>query len=154
MHQVFRVKSGQRFYTSGGLASMGWGLPGAIGACVASGKKRTVCVTGDGGLMMNLQELSTIMHYRLPVKVFIFNNGGYLTMKFTFWKNFERVMGCDGKTGLSFPLFDKIAESFRMRYLLVDNHDDVRERVTEALALDEPVICEMIMDRVDDLVRW
>lgn len=88
-HQAFRVKRGQRVFTNCGLASMGWGLPAAVGACVGSGGRRTVCIAGEGGLQMNIQEMATIMHHRLPVKLFVLNNGGYLTMKQTFELGFE-----------------------------------------------------------------
>ena len=79
-HQAFRVKKGQRVFTNCGLAPMGWGLPAAVGACVANGRRRTICLSGEGGLMLNIQELATVMHHRLPIKLFILNNGGYLTI--------------------------------------------------------------------------
>ena len=84
---------------------MGWGLPAAIGAFFASQQKRIVCITGEGGLQMNIQEFATIMHNKLPIKTFIYNNGGYLTIKQTQQLGFEsRIMGSNKKTGLSFQL--------------------------------------------------
>ena len=82
-HQAFNIKKNQKLYTNSGHAPMGWGLPAAIGAYFASKRKKIICITGEGGLQMNIQELSTIMHHQIPIKIFIYNNGGYLTIKQT-----------------------------------------------------------------------
>ena len=79
--QAFQTKKKQRLFTSSGLASMGYGLPATIGACMGRKKKRTICIVGDGGLLFNLQELQTVIHYRLPLKIFLIDNDGYLTLK-------------------------------------------------------------------------
>ena len=75
---------------------MGWGLPAAVGACIAQGKQQTICLSGEGGLMMNIQELATIMHHKLPIKLFIYNNGGYLTIKQTQHNTCDHT-GCRGQ---------------------------------------------------------
>ena len=76
-HQGFKIKSGQRLYTNSGHAPMGWGLPAAVGSYYANKRNRVICLTGEGGLQMNIQELATVMHNKLPIKIFIYNNGGY-----------------------------------------------------------------------------
>ncbi|MBL4818730.1 MAG: thiamine pyrophosphate-binding protein [Deltaproteobacteria bacterium] len=146
-HQAFRVKKGQRMFTNCGLASMGWGLPAAVGACFGSGKKRTICLAGEGGLMMTIQEMATIMHHRLPVKLFVFNNGGYLTIKQTQEFGFGgRLMGINAETGLSFPDFMKIAEAYQFKALRLDSHESLRQRLEEVVNFEGPVFCEIMMD--------
>jgi acetolactate synthase-1/2/3 large subunit len=147
IHQAFRVKKGQRVFTNCGLASMGWGLPAAVGACVGSGRKRTVCVAGEGGLMMTIQELATIQHNRLPVKVFVLNNGGYLTIKQTQELGFEkRYMGIDGDSGLSFPDFMKLAEAHGIKGVRLTSHQNLKQQLEEIMEHDGPVFCEIMMD--------
>jgi acetolactate synthase-1/2/3 large subunit len=147
IHQAFRVKAGQRVFTNCGLASMGWGLPAAVGACFANGGKRTVCVAGEGGLLMTIQELATVMHHRLPIKLFVLNNGGYLTIKQTQELGFEgRLMGSNEASGLSFPDFMKLAEAHRVKGIRLASQKDLRQRLEEIMNHDGPVLCEIMMD--------
>ena len=100
---------------------MGWGLPATIGAFFAKNniknKKRVICLTGDGGFQLNIQELATAMHHKIPIKIFIFNNGGYLTIKQTQQLGFGgRIMGADKKSGLSFPDYKKLAKTYKMSF--------------------------------------
>ena len=146
-HQAFRVKKGQRVFTNCGLASMGWGLPAAVGACFGSGKKRTVCIAGEGGLLMTIQEMATIMHHRLPVKLFVLNNGGYLTIKQTQELGFDgRLMGINEESGLSFPDFMTIAEAYRFKGVRLKSHQDLRKQIEEVMNHKGPVLCEIMMD--------
>ncbi len=146
-HQAFKVKKGQKLFTNSGHAPMGWGLPAAIGACYASKKKRVICLTGEGGLQMNIQEFATIMHNKLPVKTFIYNNGGYLTIKQTQQLGFNnRIMGSNSKTGLSFPNYRKIAESHKIRYIKILNNKNLKNKIRKILSDNKPIICELIMD--------
>ncbi len=146
-HQAFKVKKGQKLFTNSGHAPMGWGLPAAIGACYASKKKRVICVTGEGGLQMNIQEFATIMHNKLPVKTFIYNNGGYLTIKQTQQLGFKsRIMGSTSKTGISFPNYKKIAESHRIVYKKIFNNKNLRRKLKKILSNNKPLICELILD--------
>ena len=146
-HQAFRVKKGQRVFTNCGLASMGWGLPAAVGACFGSGKKRTVCIAGEGGLLMTIQEMATVMHHRLPVKLFVLNNGGYLTIKQTQELGFGgRFMGINEDSGLSFPDFMKIAEAHRFKGVRLESHQDLKEQIEAVVNHDGPVLCEIMMD--------
>ncbi len=146
-HQAFKVKKGQHFFTNCGFAAMGWGLPAAVGACIAADRARTVCIAGDGGFLMNIQELATVMHHKLPVKIFILNNGGYLTIKQTQQLGFEgRLMGVDGETGLSFPDFLKIADAHNISSVRLDSHAGLKEKMQAFLNSSGPGLCEIIMD--------
>ena len=146
-HQAFRVKKGQRVFTNCGLASMGWGLPAAVGACFAREKKRTVCIAGEGGFLMTIQEMATIMHHRLPVKLFILNNGGYLTIKQTQELGFEnRLMGSNEESGISFPNFMKIAEAYCFKGVRLESHQDLKKHIEEIMNHEGPVLCEIMMD--------
>ena len=105
-HQVFRLKEGQRLFTNCNLASMGWGLPAAVGASFGTNCGDVVLIAGEGGLMMTIGELATIMHHQLPVKLFIFNNGGYL-IKQTQEAGFDNeYMGINQETGISFQILE------------------------------------------------
>ena len=146
-HQAFKVKKGQKLFTNSGHAPMGWGLPAAIGACYASNKKRIICITGEGGLQMNIQEFATVMHHKLPIKTFIYNNGGYLTIKQTQELGFNgRIMGSTFKTGLSFPNYQKIAQSHKMRYVKITNNKNLSSKIKNVLSDNKPVICELMID--------
>ncbi len=146
-HQAFKVKSGQKLYTNSGHAPMGWGLPAALGACFANKKKKIICLTGEGGLQMNIQELATVMHNKLPIKIFIYNNGGYLTIKQTQQLGFEnRIMGSNSKSGLSFPNYKKLSDSHGIKYLKIKNSLNLKKNINKVLKNNEPVICELILD--------
>ena len=146
-HQAFRVKKGQKFFTNSGFSSMGWGLPAAVGACIANDKKRIICIAGDGGLQMTIQELATVMHNKLPIKLFIYNNGGYLTIKQTQEIGFEgRLMGCNEETGLGFPDFVKIGEAYKIKAVRIDSQENLKEKVWKIVNCDGPIICELMMD--------
>ena len=125
---------------------MGWGLPAAIGACIASNRKRTICLAGEGGFQMNIQELATVLHHQFPIKIFIYNNAGYLTQKQTFELNFGRVIGSDLQSGLSFPDYEKIAQAHGLPYSRIYSHAKMKENIEKVLAPAGPVLCELVMD--------
>ena len=109
--------------------------------------KKTILLTGEGGLQMNIQELATIMHEKLPIKIFIYNNGGYLTIKQTQQLGFKnRIMGSDENSGISFPSYEKIAKSHEIEYLLIDSHKQMTKKITNFLKNNKPGICELILD--------
>ena len=142
--QAFKVKKGQRVFCTKGLASMGYGLPSAIGACLASGGRRTVGVNGDGGFVMNIQELETIRRYRLPIKLFVLSNRGYGAIQATQTNLFNRhFVACNEESGLSLPHAARIAEAYGIKALLIENNAQLDEKVSEALAYDGPVIVEV-----------
>lgn len=151
-HQAFRVKAGQRFFTNCGLAAMGWGLPAAIGAAVGTGR-RTICIAGDGGLMMNVQELSTLAHHDLPVKLFVLNNGGYLTMRQSQENAFDGYMGSDEESGIKFPDFEAVAAAHGIRYASIMNHAELVKTASEVLGSNGPVLCEIFMDPAQEALK-
>jgi len=146
-HQAFKVKKGQKLFTNSGHAPMGWGLPAAIGAYYAGKKKRIICLTGEGGLQMNIQELATVMHHNLPIKIFIYNNGGYLTIKQTQQLGFKsRIMGSNIDSGISFPNYKDIAKSHRINYSSISGEKNLKLKIKKVLSGNKPSICELIMD--------
>ena len=145
-YQAFKVKKGQKLFTNSGHAPMGWGLPASIGASIANKRKKTYLLTGEGGLQMNIQEFATIMHEKLPIKVFIFNNGGYLTIKQTQELGFKgRIMGSNKASGISFPNYKKTAESYKIGYIKIKNNKNLEVEVSKFINKPGPGICELMM---------
>ena len=141
--QTFRVKKGQRVFCTKGLASMGYGLPSTIGACLASGGKRTVGVNGDGGFVMNIQELETLARLNLPIKIFVLSNRGYGAIKATQTNLFDgHLVACTEDSGLSIPPIAKIAAAYGLKTIIIQNNSELEEKVKEALDYPGPVICE------------
>ena len=141
------MKKGQRFISNSGIASMGYGLPAAIGACVADHDQDIVLVTGDGSIQMNIQELQTVIGNYLPIKIFIINNGGYHSIRQT-QKNFfgEPLVGIGVDSGdLTFPSMEKLAWAYGFPYVAIHNNAEIGDKVEETLALDGPVICEVFV---------
>lgn len=149
--QAFKVKKGQRFFTSSGLASMGFGLPGSIGACFASDKKRTICISGDGGLQMNIQELQLLIYHNLPIKLFVLNNQGYLAVKKHQDSNFKgHYVGAGYSSGVSFPDIIKVAKAYGFKVERITSNDELRLKIRSVLNTEGPVVCEVVMS--DDQV--
>jgi acetolactate synthase-1/2/3 large subunit len=145
-HQIMRFKKGQRMMTSTGLGEMGFGLPGAVGASFARERGEVICLNCDGGMMMNLQELQTVAHHRLPIKTFIFNNDGYLMIKHTQKALFKgNYSGTDERSGVSCPDFSKVAAAFNMPSFQIRTWEDFEKYIPEVMAAEEPVICEIFM---------
>lgn len=135
------VKEGQRFLGNSGSASMGYDLPAAIGATLGS-KKTTVCVAGDGSIMMNLQELATIRYLDLPIKVFILLNDGYVSIRQTQDGFFGKPhFGCGPQSGVGFPDFAAVARAFGFPVLELRNRDQMPETFEKVFANEEPVVC-------------
>ncbi|HEX9972772.1 MAG TPA: thiamine pyrophosphate-dependent enzyme, partial [bacterium] len=115
--QCLRIKKGQRYITSGCQAEMGYTIPACIGISVARKKGEVIGITGDGSFQLNIQELQTIVHHDLPIKIFVWNNNGYLSIRATQTKFFEgRLMGADPTSGVSFPSLRKIARAYGIKY--------------------------------------
>jgi len=144
-HQAWKVKLGQRLMTNCSLAPMGWGLPAAIGACIGSGR-RTICIAGDGGFMFNAQELATVAHHKLPIKIFLLNNGGYLTMRQSQDYAFGARMGSDQESGISFPDFGKLAAAFGIAFTRIGSHLNLLSNLENVLNADGPQLCEIMAD--------
>lgn len=143
MFQAFRVKRGQRTISSG-WGAMGWCLPMAVGACVGHRSKRVICVTGDGSFQFNSQELLTISHHRLPVKIFIFNNRGYSNIRGTQDSFFERrYVGSDLGSGVGNPDFCKLANAFGLGYSSIRTNPELEDAVRRFLEQPGPALCEV-----------
>jgi acetolactate synthase-1/2/3 large subunit len=142
--QAWKVKKDQRFLTTGGLSSMGYWVAG-IGACVANNYKKTIIITGDGSFQMNLQDLATIKHLNLPIKIFIFNNNGYLLIRQT-QHNFmeDRFFGEGPSTGVWCPDAMKIAKAYDIKGVQISNADELNSKIDEVLLYDGPVICDVL----------
>jgi len=145
-HQALRIGPGQRLMTSTGLGEMGYGLPAAIGVSIARERGEVMCLNCDGGMMLNLQELQTIAHHRLPIKLFIFNNDGYLMIKHTQNALFKAAyVGTDRASGVSCPDFAKIAAAFDMPAFQIRAWDECDATLAQVQAATGPVICEVFM---------
>lgn len=144
--QAAIVKKNQRLYTNSGDASMGYDLPAAIGAHYATGK-RVICLAGDGSMMMNLQELQTIIGHKLPVKIFILNNGGYSSIMQTQRNYFpDNIVGCGFSSGLTFPDFGKLAVAFGFTFHRIDKHDGMQNAIRTMIDADGPQVMEVMLD--------
>ncbi len=138
----------QRYITSGGQAEMGFSLPAAIGVSIARKSKEVLAITGDGSLQMNIQELQTLKHYKLPVKLFVWNNDGYLSIRATQNKFFDgRFIGTDSTSGVSFPDLEKISAAYGLRYVRISDIATIHEQLSEVTSYTEPVICEVMCIR-------
>ncbi len=145
-HQAIEVKDQQRVVTSTGLGEMGFGLPGAIGASLAADKQRVILINGDGSMMMNLQEMQTIIHHGLPVKLFVYVNDGYLTIKHTQNNLFgSKFAGSGASSGVTCPDFSKIGEAFGFKTFKINSLAEAGKVIPEVLAADGPVLCEVFI---------
>ena len=141
------IKKGQRFITNSAIASMGYDLPAAIGACMADHSQDIILLTGDGSIQMNIQELQTIIHHRMPIKIFLINNGGYHSIRQT-QKNYfgEPLVGIGVDSGdLSFPDMEKLAWAYGYPYLRAEHNSQLGPAIEKALAMEGPVICEIMV---------
>lgn len=142
--QALKIKAEQRYITSGAQADMGFTIPAAIGACIAKNHGDVIGITGDGSFQPNIQELQTIVHYNLPVKLFVWNNEGYLSNRTTQNKFFEgRFIGSDKSSGVSCPSFEKIAYAYGIKYFNVTKIRDLDKTIEEVINYPEAVICEV-----------
>lgn len=143
--QAAKIKKHNRVIWNSGCASMGYDLPAAIGAAVAAPGTEIICLAGDGSLQMNIQELTTMAHNKLPIKLFYLNNDGYISMKQTQDNFFGRRVGADTASGVSFPDIHKIAEANNLPYTKIDSDSHIAADLKKVLAMEGPVICEVIL---------
>ena len=143
--QVMKIRKGQRLISNSGSASMGYDLPAAVGAAIARGGKRVICLAGDGSLQMNIQELQTVAYHRLPIKIFVLNNGGYLSIRSTQKNFFGRLTGESAASGVTFPDFVKVACAYGIPGVRLDRVADL-PRVHEALAQPGPSLVDVVLD--------
>lgn len=142
--QAASIKSGQRVFSNSGDASMGYGLPAAIGMCAARGNQDTVCLEGDGSIMMNLQELQTVKTNRLPLKIFVIKNGEYISIIQT-QRNFfnGRLTGCNVQSGVEVPDFVKVAKAFGLPAVRIGKNKDLKAGIRRVFQTPGPVVCEL-----------
>ena len=144
--QVLEPSQGQRLFTSQGLGEMGYGLPGAIGAWFADSSRQVICLNCDGGLMMNLQDLHTVISHSIPMKIVIFNNDGYLMIKHTQNAIVDgRRAGTDVASGLSCPIYEPLVKAFGFSYLSLKKEDDNKSVMRKFLDSNDPIVLEVYM---------
>jgi acetolactate synthase-1/2/3 large subunit len=141
---AFKVKEGQRVFHTRGLGAMGYGLPASIGACLGSGRRRTVCVDGDGGFQMNIQELETVRRLRLPIKFFVINNGGYASIRTSQKNYFKHLVAADDTSGLTLPDLSRVASSYGIATVRIENQEALNLKIRSVLEMEGPVVCEII----------
>lgn len=145
-YQAFRLKKGQKMKNAAGLGSMGFGLPYAIGSCIANDRRRTILINGDGAFQLNIQELETLHRLRLPVKIFIWNNAGYASIRSMQRNNFEgRYVASSIESGLSMPDISRVAQAYGFKTCIVHDNHELDRLLPQIMADDEPVLCELMV---------
>lgn len=144
--QSFVIKEKTRLYTNSGSASMGYDIPAAIGACIASGGKKVICLAGDGSAMQNIQELATIAFKKYPIKIFLLNNQGYHSIRQT-QQNFfgQPYVGVGEDSGLGFPNFEQLAKGFDIAYSRCTTHAEMNDAIEKTISDNQPHICEVML---------
>jgi acetolactate synthase-1/2/3 large subunit len=149
--QATTIKNQQRYITSSSQAEMGFTIPACIGAAFAKDGD-VIGVTGDGSFMMNLQELQTIKHYNLPIKLFVWNNDGYLSIRTTQKKFFEgREIGTDAESGVSIPSIRDVVKSFGIEHIYADAKG-LEHAVQTTLDCSGPIVCEVLCEKWQEVV--
>lgn len=148
--QAMHFKRGQRFIVNVPTATMGYCLPAAIGASIAYGKKPITLVTGDGGLQMNIQELQTIKHHQLPIRIIVINNEGYHSIRQTqnsYFKETTRIGLGEESGDLSFPELSKLSTAYGLQYMACHTNDDLPRVLKDLMSYEGPVICEVFVTK-------
>jgi acetolactate synthase-1/2/3 large subunit len=143
--QAAQIRPGQRVFSNAGSASMGYDLPAAVGAAFARPGVRTICLAGEGSFMLNLQELQTVAHHRLPIKIFVLNNGGYLSIRSTQKNFFNLLVGEGPESGVTFPDFVRVGASFGLPAIRLEN-PDFEKPLMRFLAEPGPGLAEVMLD--------
>jgi acetolactate synthase-1/2/3 large subunit len=141
---ALRLKRGQRLYHTTALGAMGYGLPAAIGACLASDSRETILVDGDGGIQLNIQELATVNRLQLPIKIFVLNNDGYSSIRTSQQRWFGRQTGADSRSGMSLPDIGRVAWAYGIQAVRIDNQRDLRGQLERVLQMKGPVVCDVV----------
>ena len=142
--QMYNLNKNQRMFTNVGCASMGYGLPAAIGASIANKKAKTICIEGDGSIMMNLQELQTVVSEKLPLKIILINNDGYLSIKMTQESFFEGKEFASGpNNGVTLPDMKKISKAFNIPYYCIKSNNEIDSVMKKAMSTEDPAIIEV-----------
>lgn len=145
-YQALKFPQGTRVLTNSGCASMGYGLPAAIGALVANKKGKTFCIEGDGSIQMNIQEFQTIFYNKLPLKIFVFNNNGYVSIRLTQKSLFNSHLVASGpENGVGCPDILKVAKAYGISTVKIDSNKDLDKKIKEVLRINGPVVCEVVV---------
>lgn len=145
-YQAFQLKKGQKMKNAAGLGSMGFGLPYAIGSCIANDRRRTILINGDGAFQLNIQELETLHRLKLPVKMFIWNNNGYASIRSMQRNNFEgHYVASDEGSGLTMPNISKVAEAYGFKTYRIKNNEELDKLLPEIMKDDAPMLCELMV---------
>lgn len=145
-YQAFRIKKGQKMKNAAGLGSMGFGLPYAIGSCIANDKRRTILINGDGAFQLNIQELETLHRLGLPVKIFVWNNDGYASIRSMQRNNFEgRYVASDRESGLTMPNLCNVAEAYGFKTYQIYDNGELDAMLPEIMKDDAPLFCELMV---------
>jgi acetolactate synthase-1/2/3 large subunit len=142
---VVSPKTGQRIFHARGLGAMGFGLPASIGACLAANRQPVVCVDGDGGFQMNVQELATVAHHKLPIKFFVVNNDGYASIRSSQSNYFQKLAGADSTSGLGLPDIGCVARAYGIPAVRLDSQADLRGHIKSILREPGPMVCEVVV---------
>jgi acetolactate synthase-1/2/3 large subunit len=140
---ALRLRTGHRATFTTALGAMGYGPPSAIGACLGSGGHRTICLEGDGGLQLNVQELETIKRLDLPIKLLVLSNGGYASIRASQQRWFGRLVGADASSGVTLPPLEGLAAAYGLPYVRIDGHAPLEPQLRAVLDTDGPVLCEV-----------
>ena len=151
--QAIPIRRGMRMFANEGCASMGYGLPAAIGAAFAGGALRTVvCFEGDGSIQMNLQELQTVLNEKLPIKIFVYNNAGYLSIKTTQRSFFNgRFVGSEAGSGIVLPSLEKLAAAYGLPYFRLANNQELDAKLPQVFATPGLALIEVMLDPFETL---
>ncbi|MEK7522523.1 MAG: thiamine pyrophosphate-dependent enzyme, partial [Patescibacteria group bacterium] len=147
------LKKNQRLIANIGFGGLGYDLPAAIGACIGNNKKMVTLTVGDGSIQFNIQELQTIITYKLPIKIFVYDNKGYLSIKNTqkgfFGGNF---VASDNRTGVICPDMEKIAKAYGIPAIKINNHNDLKSKIEKVYDIEGPVICILNMAEFTEII--
>lgn len=145
-YQAFRLKKGQKMKNAAGLGSMGFGLPYAIGSCIANDRRRTILINGDGAFQLNIQELETLHRLGLPVKIFVWNNDGYASIRSMQRNNFEgHYVASDRESGLTMPNLCNVAEAYGFKTYQIYDNGELDAMLPEIMKDDAPLFCELMV---------
>jgi acetolactate synthase I/II/III large subunit len=145
-YQAANIQKGMRLFCNSGCASMGYDLPAAIGAAIARGGKRVICLAGDGSIQMNIQELQTLAQTQLPVKIFVFNNNGYLSIRQTQDAFFKRFAGESPASGVSFPDMVNLAQAYQIQSYRYNTADEFEQNIDSILVQPGPALFDIVLD--------
>lgn len=145
-YQAGTIKKKQRFIWNSGCASMGYDLPAAIGASIGKGNGKVICLAGDGSLQMNIQELQTVLTYKLPIKIFYLNNYGYISIKQTQDALFQgHRVACCPTTGVGLPDISAVAKAYGLKTAEIENHEGMRDKIKKILSSNDAFVCDVVL---------